>query len=413
MRRAGIVLTIFFLANSLFFLRAEEGRGKLELPAAQTSSPIGWEERIQSLVEKIEILREEIFDIALWQYSLFALIVLAAVILSKLIDFFLIAKLKKLTAKTRTLLDDLTIEVMRRPLKLAIVMGGIILGLGVFHISRETMAQFLGVLIGILVTYTLIKLVDLFAAYLEPKVKMTESKLDDQLLPIIRKILKIFIVAIGTMVILESLDLRVTGFLAGLGIGGLAFALAAKETLANIFGSIAIFADKPFRVGERIIVDGCDGPVESIGLRSTRIRTLEGSLVTIPNARMAEATINNISQRPTIRNLYTIGITYDSGYDKMKKALEILRDIFKNHPSTANHWVYFKEFGSHSLNILVIHWCKYLVFEEFLKATEEINMEIMKHFEEKDIEMAFPTQTLYFKGEEEEVAKQENDANGS
>ncbi|MCD5401668.1 mechanosensitive ion channel family protein, partial [candidate division NPL-UPA2 bacterium] len=215
--------------------------------------------------------------------------------------------------------------------------------------------QLLWVLVGIVTTYTLVKLVDLFAAYLEPKVKATESKLDDQLLPIIRKTLKIFIVAIGAMAIMEGLDLPVTSFLAGLGIGGLAFALATKETLANIFGSIAIFADKPFRVGERIIVDGCDGPVESIGLRSTRIRTLDGTLVTIPNARMAEATINNISKRPTIKNLYTIGITYDTGYDKMKKALEILRDIFKNHPSTENYWVYFKEFGAHSLNILVIH----------------------------------------------------------
>lgn len=397
----GIVLTIFLLVSSLFFVRAEK-EARPELSAVETSSPTGWEERIQPLVEKIEILREEIFDIALWQYGLFVLVILIAVILSKVIDFFVIVRLKKLTARTRTSLDDIAIEVMRKPLKLIIIIAGIILGLSIFRIARDTMLQLLGVLIGIVVTYTLVKLVDLFAAYLEPKVRLTESKLDDQLLPLIRKTLKIFIVAVGVMVILESLDLPVTSFLAGLGVGGLALALAAKETLANIFGSIAIFADKPFRVGERIIVDGCDGPVESIGMRSTRIRTLEGALVTIPNARMAEATINNISRRPTIRNLYTIGITYDSGYDKMKKALEILRDIFKNHPSTENYWAYFKEFGSHSLNILVIHWCKRLVYEEFLKATEEINLDIMKRFEENGLEMAFPTQTLYLKGEEKD-----------
>ncbi len=402
MKKVGTILAILLLAGSFFFVRAEEERARPELPAVEINPLTGWEERIQPLVEKIGILREEIFNIALWQYVLFALVILIALILSKVIDFFVIVRLKKLTARTRTSLDDIAIEVMRKPLRLIIVIAGIILGLGIFRIPRETMAQLLGVLIGIVVTYTLVKLVDLFASYLEPKVKATESKLDDQLLPLIRKALKIFIVAVGVMVILESLNLPVTSFLAGLGVGGLALALAARETLANIFGSIAIFADRPFRVGERIIVDGCDGPVESIGLRSTRIRTLEGALVTIPNARMANATINNVSRRPTIRNLYTVGITYDSGYDKMKEALEILRNIFKNHPSTENYWVYFKEFGASSLNILVIHWCQYLVYEEFLKATEEINMEIMKRFEEKNIEIAFPTQTLYLKGEEKE-----------
>ena len=340
MKRVVIILTIFLLVGGLFFLRAEEGN-KTEPPASQTRPLTGWEEKIQPLVDKVEILKGEIFNIALWQYVLFALVVLAAIIFSRVMDFFVVVKLKKLTARTRTSLDDIAVKVMRKPLRLTIVMAGIILGLGIFQIARETMTGLLGVLAGIVVTYTLVKLIDLFAAYLEPKVRMTESRLDDQLLPIIRKTLKIFIVAIGAMVILESLNISVTGFLAGLGIGGLAFALAAKETLANIFGSIAIFADKPFRAGERIIVDGCDGPVESIGLRSTRIRTLDGTLVTIPNARMAAATIDNISQRPTIKNLYTIGVTYDTGYDKIKKALEILRDIFKNHPSTENYWVYF------------------------------------------------------------------------
>ncbi|NOX96567.1 MAG: mechanosensitive ion channel family protein, partial [Nitrospirae bacterium] len=326
MKKVLAILAIFFLAGSFFPLFAEEV-SKAGPPEAKAKSLTGWEETIQPLVEKIEILKKKVFDIALWRYALFALVVLVAVILAKVIDFFVIVRLKRLTARTLTPLDDIAIEVMRRPLRLIIVVSGIILGLSVFQINGNTMKGFLGVLVGIIVTYTLIKLVDLFAAYLEPKIRTTESKLDDQLLPIIRKTLKIFIVAIGSMVILESLDFPVTSFLAGLGVGGLAFALAAKETLANIFGSIAIFADKPFRVGDRVIVDGSDGPVESIGLRSTRIRTLDGTLVTIPNARMANATINNISKRPTIKNLYTIGVTYNTGYDKMKKALDILRDI--------------------------------------------------------------------------------------
>lgn len=398
MRRIWTILIIFVLAGNLFSLMAEEG-SKTE-PATKAESIISWEEKIQPIVEKMEVLKKEIFDIALWQYSLFALVVLATIILSKIIDFFVIVRLKKLTAKTRTPLDDIAIEVMRKPLRLIIVIAGIILGLRIFQVAPDTMKNLLGVLVGIVVTYTLVKLVDLFAAYLEPKVRTTKSKLDDQLLPIIRKTLKIFIVVIGVLIILECLDVPVTSFLAGLGVGGLAFALAAKDTLANMFGSITLFADKPFRVGDRVIVEGCDGPVESIGLRSTRIRTLDGTLVTIPNARMADSVINNISKRPNIKNLYTIGITYDTGYDKMKKAITILRDIFKNHPSTENYWVYFKEFGAHSLNILVIHWCKYTAYQQFLEATEEINLEIVRRFEEAGIEFAFPTQTLYLRQEE-------------
>ncbi|MCK4326733.1 mechanosensitive ion channel family protein [bacterium] len=399
MRRIWAILAISLLVGSLFSLMAEEA-GKTEQAAAKAKSLVSWEDKIQPIVEKIEILRREIFNIALWQYGLFALVVLGAVIFSKVIDFLVIVRLKKLTARTRTPLDDIAIEVMRKPLRLIIVIAGIILGLRIFQVDVKNL---LGVLVGIVVTYTLVKLVDLFAAYLEPKVRTTDSKLDDQLLPIIRKTLKIFIVTVGVLVILESLQIKVTGFLAGLGVGGLAFALAAKETLANMFGSIAIFADKPFRVGDRVIVEGIDGPVESIGLRSTRIRTLDGTLVTIPNARMAEATINNISKRPTIKNLYTVGVTYDTGYDKMKNALEILRGIFKNHPSTENYWVYFKEFGAHSKDILVIHWCKYTAYQQFLEATEEINLEIMRRFEEADIEFAFPTQTVYLKQEEGET----------
>ena len=355
----------------------------------------------------MQILKFNFLGNELWQYGLFLLTVFLTLTIAKLLEYFLTEKVKKLAERTRTRLDDIIIQTLSGPFKLVIIILGIKWGTNIFQISEKIhrgVDNVFEILIAAVITFCVLKAVDAFIAYLKPKVKETESRLDDQLLPILGKTVKIFIIVVAAILIIQNLGYNVASLIAGLGIGGLALALAAQETLSNLFGSVALFADKPFRVGDRVIVEGYDGPVESIGMRSTRIRTLDGTLVTIPNSKMANASINNIARRPTIKNLYTLGVTYDTGYDKMKKALEIVRDVYKNHPSTDNYWVYFKEFGAHSLNILVIHWCKYLAYEEFLKATEEINMQIMKRFEAEGIEIAFPTQTIYLKEKEKPPA---------
>jgi len=252
------------------------------------------------------------------------------------------------------------------------------------------------VLVALDVAFFLTRLVDLYVdGFIAPKVEKTESKLDDSLLIIVKKSVKWFIWIISIVLVLQNLDINVTSLVAGLGIGGLAIALAAQETLKNFLGSIAIFSDRPFHVGDRIQVEGMDGAVEAVGFRSTKIRTLDGTLVTIPNSKIADSVINNIARRPTIKNLYNIGITYDTPPEKIELALKIIRDVIGNHPSTDNYWVYFKGFGDFSLNILVIHWCKYLAYQEFLIATEEINLEIKKRFNAEGIEFAFPSQTVY------------------
>ena len=374
--------------------------------AATTGEPTGWEQMLGPLLDKVKILRVNFLGNELWQYGICLLIVFLSLTAAKLLEYFLREKVRKLTEKTRSRLDDIAVRTMSGPLKLIIVVIGIRLSSTVFHVSdkmQKALGSVFEVLIAVVIGYAILKTVDAFIAYLEPRVKESASKLDDQLLPILGKTVKISVIVIGGMVVVQNLGYNVTGLLTGLGIGGLALAMAAKDSLSNLFGAIALFTDRPFQVGDRVIVDGCDGPVESVGLRSTRIRTLDGTLVTIPNSRMANAVINNIAKRPTIKNLYTLGVTYDTGHGKIGKALEIVRDIYRGHPSTDNYWVYFKEFGAHSLNILVIHWCKYLAYEEFLKATEEINMEIMKRFEANAIEIAFPTQTLYLKKEGKSV----------
>ncbi|MCX7916233.1 MAG: mechanosensitive ion channel family protein, partial [Verrucomicrobiae bacterium] len=191
------------------------------------------------------------------------------------------------------------------------------------------------------------------------------------------------------------MGLPITSVVAGLGIGGIAVALAAQNTLANVFGTITILADRPFRVGDRVQIDKFDGTVETIGLRSTRIRTLDGHLVTLPNKIVADSGITNISLRPNIRQLFTISLTYDTTPEKMREALQIAREVISRHPLTHDFIVNWRDFGPHSLDIFVVYWAKTTDYKEFLAALEEINLELKARYDASGLNFAFPTRTIH------------------
>ncbi len=251
----------------------------------------------------------------------------------------------------------------------------------------------------IFILYLVTKLVDVMIVVLKERAERTESKLDDQLVPLIGKSVKGFIWGIGLLFFLQNiLEYNISSLIAGLGIGGLAFAFAAQDSIANIFGAIMIFSDRPFMVGDAVNMEGFEGSVEAIGLRSTRIRTWDGTMVIIPNRTVASTHINNLAARPMRRTNFTLGLVYDTPTAKMEEALAILRDILGTHPSTGQYRAYFNRFGDFSLNILVQHWCNTMDYEVYLRSLEEMNLEIKRRFEEAGIEFAFPTQTLHLKG---------------
>jgi MscS family membrane protein len=201
---------------------------------------------------------------------------------------------------------------------------------------------------------------------------------------------------IAIVMILRAMGFEVTGLLAGLGIGGLAFALAAKDMLANLFGGVTILSDKPFKLGDRIKVAGYDGWVKEIGLRSTRIMTLDGFLMIIPNSMVANSAIENVSEEDKRKVVMTIGVEYSTTQAKMKKAKEIIERVVKKNKDTDDKaLVSFTEFADSSLNFLVIYWIKNL--DDILGAKHNINMEIKKEFEKAKISMAFPTRTVHLK----------------
>jgi MscS family membrane protein len=290
------------------------------------------------------------------------------------------------------------IGLVRNPLRLLQLTIAAGIGLHYFALPESVASIASRLLLALLtatVAFVLVKLVDVFIAFLRPRVAESESRLDDQLLPLLSGSLKAFILVTVALLILQNSGYSITGLLAGLGLGGLAVALALQPTLANVFAAVTIFVDRPFQIGDWVSAAGVSGGIEGIGLRSTRLRTSEGALVTIPNSAVVNAHIDNLQHRPTRRTNFAIGVTYDTSSEKLKRAVEILRDVMEQHPGTDSSHAYFKSYGESALILDVAHWCKYLDFSKYAACIEEINFEIKRRFEDEGIEMAYPTQTVH------------------
>jgi MscS family membrane protein len=188
------------------------------------------------------------------------------------------------------------------------------------------------VVFALLIGYILFRMVDVIVEFLRQVAVKSGSTLNDMLVPIVSTSLRLTVIVLVVLEIMTAVsDQPPSTVIAGLGAGGLAIGLAAQDTIKNFFGSVMIYADRPFELGDRIVIDGHDGPVEAVGFRSTRIRTLDGHLVTVPNGEMAYKTIHNIGKRPYIRRIMNIRVAYDTPPEKVRKALAILREVLANH----------------------------------------------------------------------------------
>lgn len=223
-------------------------------------------------------------------------------------------------------------------------------------------------------------------------------EIDVPVMSFIQKALKSAVVIVAVLLFISNLGYSISSVLAGLGVGGLAVALAAQDMLSNFFGSIMIFADKPFRVNDYVEVSGITGTVESVGLRSTKIRTWNGSLVSIPNKEVANSAVDNQTSRPGRRVDITVGVTYDTTADRMEEALSRLERMIGEHPDVDSDSVLvrFKEFGASSLDIMVSYFTS-PVWREKLRVQQEINLLVMRELEDMGLEIAFPSTTVYLK----------------
>ena len=253
-------------------------------------------------------------------------------------------------------------------------------------------------LILITVFWTLLRVVDYIGDRLKFKAEKTESKVDDQLIPFAIEIGKVLVVIFGALILLSNVfNVDITALAAGLGVGGVAIALASKESLENLLGSFTIFFDKPFQVGDIITVGSITGVVEKVGFRSTRVRTFDKSLVTIPNKNLINSELDNLSLKPVRKVKIDIGLTYNTTVDQIKNIVKDIQDLVDDHPNTnEDGLVRFMNFGASSLDIMVIYFTNSPDWKLLVDTRQEINYKIIEIVKKHGSDFAFPSTSLYF-----------------
>lgn len=251
-------------------------------------------------------------------------------------------------------------------------------------------------------TFLVLRFVDFFAIEFLDRYEEKEGLIDKQLLPFVKELLKIFIVIVAFFFSLGFVfDLNIGNIIAGLGLGGLAFALAAKESLENLFASFTIFLDKPFVVGDLVTVDNMTGTVERVGFRSTRIRTLEKSFLTLPNKAMIDNALDNLSLRTHRRSDFVLALEYETPQARLESFMEKIRQILAQHEKCSQEEIVvrFVEFGESSLNVRVVYYALTQEFVEFQRIREEINLRILEAARESGVSFAFPNRTVWVRGD--------------
>jgi MscS family membrane protein len=336
-------------------------------------------------------------SIEVWAVAL--VIIIGTFVATKMVYWVLSNILRKLTAKTKTNLDDVLIDKLEKPIRYSILIIGYWIAIHYIYIENEGVMNFLEAVASIAAVLTLTSITSrvfdaLVTEVVQPMVEKTEGGADNYILPIISKAVKGIIWTFGIIIGLDNIGFDITAMIAGLGIGGLALALAAQDSVKNIFAGIMIFLDKPFKIKDRIQIEGFDGVVEEVGLRSTRIRTLDGRIVTIPNSTFTDNSVVNVTSQPALKIVLNLGLTYDTDEVGMQKGVDILRQIVADNSDILEEdcSAGFKDFGDFSLGILFIYYVK--PEAHWLDSQNTISKEVLARFTAAGLDFAFPTQTL-------------------
>lgn len=344
--------------------------------------------------------RASLGSLRVWQIVALLLVIVVGLVVRKIIEIIVAGRVKQLIEKTGQEWASKLVGVFGAP-------GGTLVMALLLRVTYPPLglpigfAAFLGLAVRILmissVVWAVYRLVDVLGERMAAQAEKTETKLDDQLVPLIRKSLKVFTVVAGGLVILQNLNVNVGALIATLGVGGVAIALAAKDTVANFFGSLMIFIDRPFQIGDWIKIGAAEGTVEEVGFRSTRIRTFYNSVITVPNAKFTEAQIDNMGLREYRRCFVTLGVTYDTTPEQMQAFCEGIRAVIAANPHTRKDYyeVHMSGFGSHSLDVMVYFFFKVDTWTDELTERHNVFLEFMRLAQDLKIGFAFPTQTLH------------------
>ena len=327
-------------------------------------------------------------------------IIVGSLIVAKILYLLFGKVIKKFAAKTKTKLDDIMVEMLEKPVIQLVVIFGIWFSFNRLTFTDTATIWIEGIYMVSLIftiTWLVVKFIDaLIVEYVVPLTEKTESDFDDHIVPIVRKVIKVFLWAIGITFALKHSGYDVTTLIAGLGIGGLAMAMAAKDSISNIFGGVTIFIDKPFKMNDAIKINGFSGTIKEIGIRSTKLKTFDNRIVTIPNSKFTDGMVENISSEPHRKIVLKLGLVYDTTAQQINAGMSVLRQIVDDFNGVENNTVVsFNEFGDSALGITFIYYIKKGM--DIMGLQTEVNIKIKEKFEELNIEMAFPTQTIYTK----------------
>jgi MscS family membrane protein len=359
-----------------------------------------------------ERLRTGGFLLEPWQWLLLSILVFLGLLLERTLTYVLVRVAARRLARRLSSrhVDTTLIRAAMRPLGVVAMaalwwLGLMLLGLPARPLSVLLLAvKVLAIASFVWAAY---RAVDVAAAVLASYAAETETRYDDLLVPLLRSSAKIVIAAFGTLFLADNLNINVTGLLAGLGLGGIAFALAAQDTVKNFFGSITVLVDRPFQVGDWVVVGDIEGTVETVGFRSTRIRTFYNSLVTLPNSNLISAYVDNYGARRFRRWKAYLGVAYDTPPKKIDVLCEGIRELVRQHPYTRKDYfhVYLNQYGPHSLDILLYIFWETPDWATELRERHRLAVDILRLTRHLGIEIAFPTQTLHLKRAGETAAE--------
>lgn len=331
-----------------------------------------------------------------WLISL--IIIIISFSLSRFIKWIIKTIVGAMVKRTESKCDDLIVNRIQTPIVFSFIISGCKISLSLLTFSESidlALSKIFIVLATLNVTWFICGLISgLLDGMVRPRIQADGGKSNNQVFGMVRKIVVGLVWIFGIVTALNNSGYDVGALIAGLGIGGIAMAMAAQNTVANFFGGFTVLLDRPFSVGQRIRISGYDGVVESIGMRTFRLRTLAGTLVTIPNSQITGSVIENVTLEPTRKITLSLGLTYNTTADKMEEAMSILKQIAKDNAHVSdNPDVFFESYGDFALGITFIY---YIVKDASIFETQsEINLEILRRFSDAGLEFAFPSQTIY------------------
>jgi len=354
-----------------------------------------------------EKLKRQTLVLENWQWLAILAIVLVGLVLDKLVSALL--QLAVRTRRNRTAKGHYRgiSDTILRPFGLMAMAFAWWAGLNLLGLPEQALVvllvsvKFLACLSTVWGAY---RMVDLLAAFLMDKAAATSSRLDDALVPLVTKTAKVFVTVMGVVFIADNLDVDVTSLLAGLGLGGLAFALAAKDVAGNLFGSITVLLDQTFHVGDWVIIGDVEGTVEHIGFRSTRVRTFYNSLVSVPNSNLITANVDNMGQREFRRLSTKLSLAYDTPPERIEAFCEGLRELVRLHPYMRkdSYHVYLNEFSASALEVLVYVFWRTPDWATELRERHRFLLDCLRLAQRLGVEYAYPTQTIYMRQDEGE-----------